>query len=284
VAEIRAEQVRELREQTGAGMMDCKKVLVEARGDLSRALELLRERGLLKARGKLGRTTSEGRVAASVSPDGHRAALLEVNCETDFVARTPDYQGLAQELADLARDRTPADVGALLELPLGGRTAGERLVEAVAKLGENMQVRRVRCLEAGPRGRVESYVHAGGKIGALVEVESDAPPPEVAALGRNLCMHVTASSPLGISRADLPAALVERERAVLTLQAEQEGKPPAVTQKMVEGRLNRFFREVVLLEQPLVMDPDQSVETALKPARARIVAFVRFQLGEELSA
>jgi elongation factor Ts len=282
VAEISAARVKELRERTGAGMMDCKKVLLEAQGDLERATDLLRERGIVKARSKAGRATSEGRVAASVSPDGRAAALVEVNCETDFVAKTDDFGALARELAELVRERAPGDPDALLALPLGGATANERVVGAIAKLGENIRVRRLARLVAGSGGRLSSYIHAGGKIGAIVQVEASEPGrPEVEQLAKNLCMHVSATSPLAVSRESLPPDVVEKERHALRKQAEQEGKPANILEKMVEGRLKKFFQEVCLVEQPLVMDPDRSVAEAAKAVGARVVDFRRFQLGEE---
>jgi elongation factor Ts len=282
VAEISAAQVKELRERTGAGMMDCKKVLAEAQGDLERATDLLRERGIVKARSKADRATSEGRVAASVAPDGRAAALVEVNCETDFVAKTGEFAALAQTLADLVRERAPRDGAALLALPVDGATANDRVVAAIARLGENVRVRRLARLASGPGGRLASYIHAGGKIGAIVQLEAADPArPEVAELAKNLCMHVSATSPLAVSRDALGAGVVEKERAMLRKQAEQEGKPPQILEKMVEGRLKKFFQEVCLVEQPLVMDPDRSVAEAAKAAGARVVDFRRFQLGEE---
>ena len=283
MAQISAARVKELRERTGAGMMDCKKVLVEAGGDLSRAMDLLRKRGIVKARGKAGRATSEGLIAASVANDSRSAALVEVNCETDFVAKTDEFVELAQELARLVRDGNPADVDALLAQSARNGSTNDRILEAIARLGENIQARRIARLEAGEGGWIGSYIHAGGKIGALVQLEADdSLRPAVAQLARNLCMHVTATSPLGVSREDLPGGEVEKERSALRHQSEQEGKPANVVEKMVEGRLRKFFKEVVLLEQPLVMDPDQIVEVAAEAAGARVVAFRRFQLGEEI--
>jgi elongation factor Ts len=283
VAEITAAQVKALRERTDAGMMDCKRALVEAGGDAARATELLRERGLAKARGKAGRSTSEGCIVAGVSADGLRAALAEINCETDFVARTDKFETLCQEIVEPILEQNPQDMDALLALPLGGGTVSERVVAAVATLGENIQLRRFVRLEAPTNGLVGSYIHAGGKIGSLVQVEADEPSkPEVQTLARNVCMHVAATNPLGVSRNDIPQEEVEREQAVLSKQAQTEGKPANVVEKIVAGRLNKFFKEVVLLEEPLVMDPERTVEAAAKEAGARVIAFRRFQLGEEL--
>ena len=193
MAEISAGQVKELRQKTGAGMMDCKKVLVEAAGDFERAQDLLRERGLGKARGKAGRATSEGRIAASVSVDGRKAALIEINCETDFVARTDDFGGFCDELAALACANGVSDADGLLAVGVDGGTVNEKLVGAIAKLGENIQVRRVWPLDAGDKGRIGSYIHAGGKIGSLVAVDAESA-EEIGTLLHNLCMHVAARS------------------------------------------------------------------------------------------
>ncbi len=282
MAEVTAAQVKVLRERTDAGMMDCKRALVEAGGDASQAVDLLRERGLSKARGKSGRSTSEGCIVASVSLDGRRAALVEVNCETDFVARTDKFESLCREIVEPILEQNPADVDGLLALPVDGGTLNERVVEAIAVLGENIRLRRFERLEAPENGCIGSYIHAGGKLGSLVQVEADDPSkPEVQSIVRNVCMHVAAANPLGVSRNDIPQAEVEREQAVLSKQAEAESKPANVIEKIVAGRLNKFFKEVVLLEEPFVMDPDRTVEAAVKEAGARVIAFRRFQLGEE---
>ena len=276
MAQISAAEVKVLRDRTGAGMMECKRALVEADGDGERAMQLLRERGIAKASKRVGRATSEGRITASVSPDAKVATLVELNCETDFVAKTDDYAELCQQGADLARDNGSLEVE---ELRKG---MDERITAAIAKLGENIQLRRFERLEAASNGVVASYVHAGGKIGALVRVEADDPSDEaVKSLAHNVCMHVAAVNPSSVSRDDLPADLVAEECRVLTVQAEQEGKPAKIIEKMVEGRLGKFFKEVVLLEQQLVMDPDTTVAKAAQQAGAQITGFRRLQLGEE---
>jgi elongation factor Ts len=281
VAEIKASEVKALREHTGAGMMDCKRALADAGGDFKRAVDLLRERGLGKAKKRAGRDTSEGRVEASVAGDGRRGALVEVNCETDFVAKTDDFQQLCRELADLARDRSPEDAEALLALPLGGATAQERVLGAIAKLGENIQVRRLARLDAGAEGRIGAYIHAGGKIGALVQLKAANPASDpVERIAHNLCMHVVAASPLGVTRDDIDPEEIAKERSALAKQAEAEGKPAAILERMVQGRLSKFFKEVALVEQPLVMDPDVTAGEAAKRAGAEIVAYRRFELGE----
>ncbi len=287
VAQIGAARVKELRERTGVGMMDCKQALMESDGNLERASDLLRERGLTKARRREGRETSEGLIVACVSADGRVGALVEVNCETDFVAKTPDFQGLVRVLAELARDHGPDGVDALLELPVPGseENARDRLLGAISKLGENIQVSRLTRLEGTQGSLISSYIHAGGKIGTLVKLEAQDPSAaEVSKLGHNLCMHVAATSPLSISREDLPSQEVERERGILESQAAGEGKPAAVIAKMVEGRLKKYFKEIVLLEQTLVMDPDQTVASAVEAAGARVAAIARYQLGEKPGA
>jgi elongation factor Ts len=284
VAEISATQVKELRDRTGAGMMDCKKALAEANGDLSRAQDVLRERGLVKARGRAGRTTSEGRIEALVAKNGKVGVLVELNCETDFVAKTDEFAQLMKDLAT-AVAAGAGDVNALLAAKVGSATGEERIVAAIAKLGENMQLARVTRLEAPANGRVDSYVHAGGKIGALVQIEAANPDaPNVVSTLHQICMHVAASVPLSVSRDDLNPVEIDKERAVLRAQAEQEGKPAAILEKMIEGRLSKFFKEVVLVEQPLVMDPDKSVGDAAKAVGAKVLAFRRFQLGETSAA
>lgn len=284
MADIPAALVKQLRDKSGAGMMDCKKVLKEADGDLDRAVDLLRERGLGKARGKAGRATSEGRICAFVSDSGQQAVILEINCETDFVARTPDFEGLCSDLGAVALEKGADSAEALLASPLGSATVNDRIVEAIAKLGENIQLRRAETVQVGSDGKIHRYIHPGDKIGALVALTTGgAGDAAIATLAHNLCMHVAASAPSSVSRDDLDAAEIERERGVLRAQAEQEGKPEAVIEKMVEGRLNKFYKEVVLLEQPLVMDPDQSVKKVVEAAGAGVIAFRRYQLGEEIA-
>ncbi|MCP4004889.1 MAG: elongation factor Ts [bacterium] len=282
MAEITAGLVKELREKTGAGMMDCKRVLVEAEGDLKKAGALLRERGIAKAGKRAGRATSEGRVIARVSSDGKVGALVELNCETDFVAKTDDFEKLGEDLVQRVLADAPTDNDALSALPGDAGTIGDQMVAAIAKIGENIQMRRFTRLEA-EAGAVSAYIHAGGKIGTLVSVSADdAKAAPVAALAHNVCMHVAAIAPSGLSRDSLSKEFVDREREVLTKQAEAEGKPANIIEKMIDGRLNKFFKEVVLLEQPLVMDADKTVGAAAKEAGATVDAFERFQLGEEI--
>jgi len=262
-------------------MMDCKKALSEANGDMDRAIEILRERGVAKASKRVGRAGSEGRVIAAVSPDGRTGALVELNCETDFVAKTDDFNHVGGELAKAAFTHTPRSVDELLDLSVNGEKLRDKVTGAVAKLGEDLAVRRVSRLEAPTSGFITSYIHAGGKIGTLVAIEAPSPAkPEAKSLAHNVAMHVAATSPASLTREDLPKAAVDAERKILAAQAANEGKPPQIVEKMIEGRLTKFFKEVVLLEQGLVMDPDKTVGKAAQEAGAKVVGFRRFQLGE----
>jgi len=285
VAEISAGAVKELRDQTGAGMMDCKRALADARGDVKKALELLRERGLAKAGKREGRATSEGVIALEV--EGRAGGLVELGCETDFVARTDLFTGLARSLAAaVARDPGLDSPEALLGARLGGEEVSERIRAAIATLGENVQVKRVARL-AVDAGLVRGYLHAGGKLGVLVALATTAAGPEIEELARDVAMHVAAHdpSPVAVDQGGVPAALLESERAIYRKQAEQTGKPAAVQARMVEGKLAKFVAEVCLLEQAFVKDSDKSVGDLLKEAgqRAgaplRVVAFQRFKLG-----
>jgi elongation factor Ts len=281
VAEISASLVRELRERTGGGMMDCKRALEEAGGDLDVAARLLREKGIAKADKKAGRATTEGRITAQVSSDRRVGALVELCSETDFVAKTEEFGAFGRDLAQLVAERDPADLGALLALATPDGSVEQRLKGLIGKLGENMLIRRFARLSAGAGGLVSSYVHAGGKIGVLVQVKGDPAKPSLGEFAHKVAMHVAAMAPRSLSRDDLPADQIELERQVLRKQSEGEGKPAHILDKMVEGRLGKFFKEVVLLEQALVMDPDVAVGKAAQGAGAEIVAFRRLQLGTD---
>ena len=290
MAEISAAVVKALRERTGAGMMDCKKALADAGGDADRAVELLRERGLAKAVKRAGRETSEGAVAVAFAGDA--GGMVELRCETDFVAKTPDFQTLAAELARLAAVRPGADsAAALLDAEEGGEKVSERLAAAMTRIGENIVLHRVGRLVA-PGGVVAGYVHAGGKLGVLVALSAPKPSDAARALAKDLAMHVAAAdpSPVAVDRAGVPAELVERERELFRRQAEQEGKPAGVVEKIVEGRVRKFYGEVCLLEQPFVKDPDQTVAKLLEAAASgaggalAVTGFLRFKLGEAAAA
>ena len=269
---ISAEAVKQLRERTGAGMMECKKALVETKGDLDAATELMRKQGIAKADKKAARVAAEGVIVIERSPDGRSAAMVEVNCETDFVGREQDFRQFAQEVASKALALHPASLQALLEARLAsGESIDERRRALIAKIGENIGVRRFAILSA--TGHLGAYVH-GTRIGALVALEGGD-----ATLAHDLAMHVAASSPRYVSLADVPAEVVSKEREILTEQARGEGKPPEIVTKMVEGRLRKSLGEITLNGQPFVKDPDLTIEKLLKNARASVTGFERFEVG-----
>ena len=269
---VTADMVRQLRERTGAGMMECKKALVETRADLDAAAELMRKQGLAKADKKATRVAAEGVIALEAAADGHSAALVEVNCETDFVAREHDFQGFAAAVARCALAQRPATLEALQAARLAsGESVDEHRRTLIAKIGENISVRRSTTLvNTGPLG---AYLH-GSRIGVLVALEGGD-----ATLARDLAMHIAASNPRFIALADVPAAELAKEREILTEQAQKEGKSPEIAAKMVEGRLRKSMAEITLLGQPYVKDPDQTVEKLLQTAGARVREFVRYEVG-----
>jgi elongation factor Ts len=281
--EITAALVKQLRELTGAGMMDCKRALTEADGVLDAAVDWLRKKGLSAAAKKSGRVAAEGLVGVASAP--LRAAMVEVNAETDFVARNETFQGFVETLAKLALD-VGEDIDALKAAPFpnSGRTVAEELTHLVATIGENMTLRRARVLSVSS-GVVATYMHAAlrpglGKIGVLAAIEAPSEIEGLEMLGRQVGMHVAAARPdaLDIDAVD-PAAL-ERERAVLSEQARASGKPEAIIEKMVEGRVRKYYEEVVLLEQVWVHDGESRVRAVLKKAGGKLTGFARFQLGE----
>jgi elongation factor Ts len=269
---ITADAVKQLRERTGAGMMECKKALVETHGDLDAAAELMRKQGLAKADKKAARVAAEGVIVLEKSSDGRSAAMVEINCETDFVAREQDFRGFAQAVAAATLASRPANLEGLLACKLsGGETVEERRRALVAKIGENISVRRFVVLSS--TGQLGAYVH-GTRIGALVVVKGGD-----AALAHDLAMHVAASNPRHLSAADVPADVVAKEREILTEQAQGEGKPAEIVAKMVEGRLRKSLSEITLAGQPFVKDPDITVEKLLKNSKAEVTAFERFEVG-----
>ncbi len=282
MAEISAAMVRDLRETTGAGMMDCKKALVESEGDMQGAIDWLRKKGLSAAAKKSGRVASEGLVGVALAPG--KVAMVEINAETDFVARNEAFQGFVETVAKLALT-TGENVDALkaAEYPGTGRNVADELVHLVATIGENMTVRRAAVIEV-PGGVAAAYMHGAlkpglGKIGVIVGLEGQTH-EGLEALGRQIGMHVAATRPEALSIAEVDLAAVERERNILTEQAAASGKPEAVIAKMVEGRLNKFYQEVVLLEQTWVHDGESKVKDVLKKSGTGITRFVRFHLGE----
>ncbi len=266
---ITAETVKQLRERTGAGMMECKKALVESKGDLEAAAELMRKTGLAKADKKAARIAAEGTVA--IERAGLSAALVEVNCETDFVARSDEFQEFARDLAKAALANAASSVESLVGLKHGSSTLEERRRELIAKIGENIAVRRfVRITAPSALG---TYMH-GSRIGSLVALEGGDE-----ALARDLAMHVAAVDPAYIDAGAVPAAVLEKEREILAEQTKGEKKPAEIIAKMVEGRLRKFLAEITLVGQPFVKDPETTVEKLLKKSGAKVVQFVRYQVG-----
>jgi len=271
--------VMELRQRTGLGMMECKKALAEAGGDLVKAEEVLRIKSGAKASKAAGRVAAEGVVGAYLAVDARSAAMVEVNCETDFVGRNDDFVALAKRLAQLVADRNPADVAALSALPLDAGTVESARVALVQKLGENLSIRRFARFATG--GRLAQYLHGGGRIGVTVEFDGADD-----ATGKDVAMHIAASGapgavrPVCVSRSEVPAELIEKERAIYTAQAADSGKPAEIVAKMVDGRIAKFLSEVTLLGQPFVKNPDETVEKYLKSKGATVKSFAMFVVGE----
>jgi elongation factor Ts len=287
MANISAQMVKELRESTGAGMMDCKAALTETQGDMTAAQDWLRKKGLSKAAKKAGRVAAEGLIGVKVA--GVKGVVVEVNSETDFVARNDLFQGLVAMIADVALDVGP-DVEKIKAAKVGAITVADAINDSIAKIGENMTLRRAAAL-AVKQGAVGMYVHNSvseglGKIGVLMALESSGKADELVALGRMVAMHVAASNPQAIEPSGLDPAVVKREKDVLADKFRQQGKPENVIEKIVDSGLKTFYKEVCLLEQPYVHDPAKSVAQALKEAEGKVGApikvtgFVRFALGE----
>ena len=268
---VTAQTVKELRERTGAGMMECKKALLETGGDLDAAAELMRKQGLAKADKKAARIAAEGVIAIERSADGRRAAMVEVNCETDFVAREQDFRAFAAAVAARAVAERPVSLEALLAAQLGTETVEERRRALVAKVGENIGVRRFALLEAPQH--LGAYLH-GTRIGVLVALKGGQ-----VELARDLAMHIAAANPRYLSARDVPQEVLAKEREILTEQALGEGKPPEIVAKMVEGRLRKSLGEITLLGQPFVKDPDVTIERLLKGSGAEVLSFERFEVG-----
>jgi elongation factor Ts len=274
---ITAAQVKQLRERTGAGMMDCKKALIEAGGDMDAAVDLMRKSGQATADKKAGRVAAEGVVVVQPGSDGRRVAMVEVNCETDFVARDKSFLAFAAAVAETIVERAPSDLDALSRASAAGgegRTVNEWRQDLIARIGENIGVRRFE-LAVSESGQLASYVHNNKRIGVLVDIEGGD-----AALGRDVAMHIAASRPGYISGDQVPTEILAKEREIFTAQASQSGKPPHIVEKMVEGRLRKHLTEITLLAQPFVKDPDIDVATLLERSAAKVVRFSRFEVGE----
>ncbi|OGA12115.1 MAG: translation elongation factor Ts [Betaproteobacteria bacterium RIFCSPLOWO2_02_FULL_65_20] len=277
MAEITAGMVRELRDMTDAPMMECKRALTEADGDLARAEDILRIKLGNKATRASSRIAAEGVVGTWIGTDGKLGAIVELNCETDFVAKNQDFLGFAAKLARLVADKNPPDLGALSALAIEGTAQGTPVEDArkalVGKIGENISIRRFVRLQA--RGRLAQYVHGGAKIGTIVDVVGA---DEV--LARDLAMHVAASRPVALSRDEVPAALIQRERDIAAAKAAESGKPANIVEKMVEGSVQKFLKEVTLLGQPFVKDDKQTIEALLKSRSASVAQFALYVVGE----
>lgn len=271
---ITASMVKDLRTQTGAGMMDCKKALVEAEGDIAKAVDILREKGLSQAAKKASRVAAEGAVGSAVSEDGKTGTILEVNCETDFVGTNEDFRNLAASIADQILAVNPADVEALLDSEIDGKKVRDLVTEAVAKIGENISVRRFVRYESA-EGKVYSYIHGGGKIGVLVEmIGADDE------LGKDIAMQVAAANPSYLDRTQVSQAEIDHEKEVLAVEARNEGKPENIIEKMVIGRINKYYKEVCLVDQEFIKDGNLTISKLLKSKNASVVRFARYQLGE----
>ena len=273
--QITASMVKELRERTGSGMMECKKALQEADGDIDVAIENMRKSGMAKADKKSGRVAAEGRVVIKISDDGKSAAVVEVNCETDFVSGGDDFLSFVDAIATTALKNKPADLAALSEMTLEGSSESieEARKEKIAKVGENMQLRRFELLET-TTGTFGSYLH-GTRMGVLVEMENGNDE-----LIKDVAMHIAASNPLCVSEAEVPADVLEKEKEILRAQALESGKPADIVEKMLTGRIRKYLAEITLLGQSFVKDPDKTVETLLSDAGATVNRFVRYEVGE----
>ncbi|TAK47958.1 MAG: elongation factor Ts [Betaproteobacteria bacterium] len=274
MAEITASLVKELREMTGLGMMECKKALAESAGDLQKAEELLRIRSGAKASKAAGRIASEGVIGAWLAPDARTGALVEINCETDFVAKNADFVAFARRLAEMVATANPADAAALGALPMDGATVEARRQALVQKIGENISIRRLERLHTA--ARLAQYLH-GTRIGVLVDYEGT---DEV---GKDLAMHIAFAKPAYLNRGEVPAATVAREREILQARARESGKPPEIVAKMVEGGLNKFLGEITLLGQPFVKDDKQTVEKMLAAKQSRVLGYRFLVVGEGLA-
>ena len=273
MAEITASMVKDLREKTDAPMMECKKALTEAGGDLIKAEEILRVKLGNKASKAASRVAAEGIVGVHIASDGKLGAMVELNCETDFVAKNDDFVAFARALAETVAKANPADVAALSTQATGASSVEVTRTALVGRLGENISIRRFARVEA--KGRIAQYVHGGAKIGVLVDVIGGDPD-----LGRDLAMHIAAAKPVSLSKEEVPAELLKKERDVAVAKAAESGKPANIVEKMVEGSVQKFLKEVTLLGQPYVKDDKQTVEALLKSKGASVARFVLFVVGE----
>ncbi|MBE8950573.1 MAG: elongation factor Ts [Quinella sp. 3Q1] len=271
---ISAKTVKELRERTGAGMMDCKKALTATDGDMQKAIDWLREKGIAKAAKKSGRTAADGAVAAYVSADGKTGVLLEVNCETDFTANNENFRDLEKKIIEYIAEAKPADLDALNDGVIDGKKVSELVIEATATIGEKISVRRFVTYET--EGKLTTYIHMSGKIGVIVEMTGGSDE-----LGKDVAMQIAAANPSAVDRAGVDASELEHEKEILRKQALEEGKPEKIVERMVEGRINKFYKEVCLVEQDFVKAEPGSKQTVKDIlGKEKVLRFTRWQLGE----
>ena len=273
---VTASLVKELREKTGAGMMDCKKVLTETDGDMEKAFELLRERGIAKAAKKSGRVAAEGLVEAVISEDGKTGAIIEVNSETDFVAKNEEFKTFVENVANQVLKTNPKDVEELLAQPAmfeEGKTVQESLVGKIATIGENLTIRRFARFES--EGLVEKYIHGDGKIAVLVNMKKGD-----SIVAKDICMQIAAARPEYVRREEVPEERVAKEMEILKVQTMNEGKPEAIAEKIVQGRIGKFYEEICLVDQAFVKDPNMKISELLKQKDAEVAEFARFEKGE----
>lgn len=287
---ISASTVKELREKTNAGMMDCKKVLTETNGDIEAAIKLLRERGIAKAGAKADRAANEGIITAVVTADANAGIILEVNCETDFVSKNENFQGFVAGLADTLAAAAPADLDAALATPHGDATVADAVKAKIAEIGENMQLRKYVRFEAAAGGVVASYIHMGGKVGVLLEVGTTktetAATDQFRELVRDLTLHIAAAAPKGLAREDIPADVVAAEEEIFRARLAESGKPENIIENILKGQINKFFSENCFLEQGFVKDDKTAIKQLLENVGKElgdtitVTRFVRFGLGE----
>ncbi len=285
---ITSEMVKTLRMKTNAGMMDCKRALEEAEGDMERAVDILRKRGIAKAESRAGRSANEGLVASYIKPDRHLGVLVEINSETDFVARTEEFRTFSEQVAEYLGESESSEEAFVKE---PDKPIKDKLLELISKTGENISIRRFTRVSLNSEGVLTSYIHAGSKLGSLVEVrcetEGVADEPELQTLARDLAMQVAASSPIAVSREDIPSDRIDREKSIYREQAATEGKPEKVLDRIVAGRLEKYYQEACLVEQSFIKDPDQTVGDLLSAKGEKlgegisVGRFARFMLGEE---
>jgi len=270
---ITAATVKELRERTGAGMMDCKKALQEADGDIEKAIEDMRKSGMAKAAKKAGRVAAEGLLVIKQDADSAQMVIAEINAETDFVTKDDNFKGFCEQVADCILANQPVDIDSLMGSNMGEQTVEEARQQLVAKIGENTSVRRFSLIDSA-QGILGSYLH-GVRIGVIVELEGGDE-----GLAKDIAMHIAASNPVCIAEADVPQDLLDKEKEILIAQAEESGKPPEIIEKMIGGRINKFLKEITLLGQPFVKDPDQTVSKLLESGGATVKSFIRYEVGE----